>query len=1167
MAQNPFYPGYAPKKPGESPGNPMYPGYYPGKAVPKRKFGAGAQIGEIPNLDIAAQTGAATLDFLDDFTKEMEKFTDVEGVPRWIKERWDDDFKSSLKINVKAPKGFPTEKMDEYDMGALPGGGYVALDLNPENWNEENFEKTAKKTLKGWAESTWKLQDYVTKARQEYWQKLITPDKPSAIPNEYSLKGLGVYDKGSPTDFKSFGEAYSANTNDVYAIAGSKLVGFYRDSKTPVTRDTAYQDFLSSGLHALSTEIGQSIGGSTSASIPTRIDQWRQEVEMAGEIKALDKARGDLAKAVHTYEATGGKSGLENLGDVKKGIKDLEDTVKTARAGLNRANRKVLIDKYGQDWVNQYETHLNNLEKLVASKEVAGVKAATGVGIKTGIGVQLVGTGTEQTAGTVRTVLGHKLAGGDALRPPSLHSELQRKLSEEACDINSEVYQYIEGNSLKGRRLINHLERASTERDIERNKELYTSSPSNFLERYLWSNRIGMIGKSDVSYLSPKTWVEFGFNQVQNFGLKINEEKFVSSEWYKKASHVYDKAPNLIFGNRFNITVDVNGRGVKMGLWGGSHFKGVKGFQTWFDLEKGTSVGNAVEKAFTNDNIKALFTNKEKILEGVGVVFPIDPKKIGSFVKGLNISGSPGSWVITDAAGNVITVGKNFLNLDIFAGCKNEDEVRKMLDTILKFQGNAEEYRAYLIENVFNKIPGVNIDDPEVWRSITKRLANDQLNEVTRRYLGLLEKLSKSINKIQNLIYAKVPGLKFLAEKISAGQAAISTFINGIREGVKNAIKKYVAAEISKLAGKFALKTALNTILQAIAGLADVIAPIIGHLIAIIVAWVIDKIIGLFTSAFKSFVKFFQDLYHGNLDFAAATDPLEKEVEKARKLVLAFAILMFFIIMAISGIKIPLTDSVNPVQRAIGDPNKSYMNFLMASFSPTDPTRQHGSLLQSFDWNIYLGSGPEGLPPTAADAGISPGLPPNITGFTGTAALGPGIIINTVNCFQFSNGNGYGDWPQANVEAMTKAIGLLNPVYAEKLCSGGDIILHRNTSSPGWCGEVISPNDIVFFSTCSYGQTPYTYYLFAHETGHIYHNRFGVPFSTQFAIARSIEGSLPTYSLNCGISNGWFEDFAETIGDMVAINQDCGNFGDYTTFWKNHPRHKEYAEKYLFGGL
>ena len=162
------------------------------------------------------------------------------------------------------------------------------------------------------------------------------------------------------------------------------------------------------------------------------------------------------------------------------------------------------------------------------------------------------------------------------------------------------------------------------------------------------------------------------------------------------------------------------------------------------------------------------------------------------------------------------------------------------------------------------------------------------------------------------------------------------------------------------------------------------------------------------------------------------------------------------------------------------------------------------------------------------------------------------------------------DWPDGNIETFTLAMNIMaarTGTYVTRLCEAGPIHLLRSSNTPGWCAEVMDANTIVFNSTCTYSIQAYLNYLFAHETGHIYKNRFEI--LDEFAAnTMNLEGTFPTYPGNCGSNNTSSEDFSETIGNWVHVNAcDCPgiiNIGaDWETFWNAYPNHRDWVEGFF----
>ncbi|OGC72585.1 hypothetical protein A2414_02410 [candidate division WWE3 bacterium RIFOXYC1_FULL_42_13] len=209
--------------------------------------------------------------------------------------------------------------------------------------------------------------------------------------------------------------------------------------------------------------------------------------------------------------------------------------------------------------------------------------------------------------------------------------------------------------------------------------------------------------------------------------------------------------------------------------------------------------------------------------------------------------------------------------------------------------------------------------------------------------------------------------------------------------------------------------------------------------------------------------------------------------------------------------------------------------------------------------------------------------------FQGTAAetvtfvryLRVGTPPVPMDCFVFQ---GFPGAERANFEAALWNISGITGTFLGTLCSDTrKITLSRVNGSGSYCGFASNTGIITFNDTCVsyYTRLNATSYLLAHELGHIY-NFWRLNTSTAvtgfpggFDSVKGLEGgrTLPTYDGNCSTNNSVGEDFAETIGDMVAINSfgSCSKtavlsypLGDYNAFWEKFPWHRKFAQEVIF---
>jgi hypothetical protein len=222
MARNPFYPGYYPEKQNQTPSNPLYPGYYPGKKFPRKPRPRGPE----PSHFTGFGAGDTAAKFLDDFADEIKD--NATGPIGWVQKRFADDFAQSLKINALPPQGVPQEALDDYETGAVPGGGFISLNIDPREWigigkpgkkwmnedgtinrDKEAPKKMLKKTLASWAKSALEFADLETVARTKFWEDIAKStyykDDHTFLENAAYKMATGVEPKETPFLEDAFG--------------------------------------------------------------------------------------------------------------------------------------------------------------------------------------------------------------------------------------------------------------------------------------------------------------------------------------------------------------------------------------------------------------------------------------------------------------------------------------------------------------------------------------------------------------------------------------------------------------------------------------------------------------------------------------------------------------------------------------------------------------------------------------------------------------------------------------------------------------------------------------------------------------------------------------------------------------------------------------------------
>lgn len=305
MANNPFYPGYSPKKESDIPINPIFPGYYAGQPL-QRPPSSKNFLGPIE------YSGDALIEHIDRTVGLAAN--EVTGLPRKIVNLVLDDFKDSLKVAIK-PAYVNIAEMDDYNMDDLPGPSGVSLSLNPFDYTEKEAKKTISKTINDWVKKTTGINtkdllssdftDIENKTRQSAWRLAVgygeekapfetasgaaIAERVAAIgyettgteKNPLNLKGYDTprYIKRDPVDGsvvynkytkrdkagKPIKDAlgnemvvkdeYHPQEKDIFKKVANKLGVFEQTLSSPVARDKNHDDFLTEAVSVTNKEI------------------------------------------------------------------------------------------------------------------------------------------------------------------------------------------------------------------------------------------------------------------------------------------------------------------------------------------------------------------------------------------------------------------------------------------------------------------------------------------------------------------------------------------------------------------------------------------------------------------------------------------------------------------------------------------------------------------------------------------------------------------------------------------------------------------------------------------------------------------------------------------------------------------------------------------------
>ena len=260
MADNPLFPGYIPRKEGDTP-NPLFPGYSQGQRAYKPPTGVPLEKYEY-NTDY--------------WLEQLDQMSfDAGNLPKWFLDRYVDDFKSNLRA-VYSPETVPVEQMDDYDQDVMPGVSGISLTLDPKEWQEPDkvLEKTAKSWIKagtglrfqkkGWGLEAWPidLTDYDTNVRTTLWkaamglQSEISPLGMEGGRSIASATRAIAGDKSQGDRLFNFSEAdYVVSGKRGYDDMSEAAVESVRYMKAGPKRDSKHDAFLAAMAASMKEEL------------------------------------------------------------------------------------------------------------------------------------------------------------------------------------------------------------------------------------------------------------------------------------------------------------------------------------------------------------------------------------------------------------------------------------------------------------------------------------------------------------------------------------------------------------------------------------------------------------------------------------------------------------------------------------------------------------------------------------------------------------------------------------------------------------------------------------------------------------------------------------------------------------------------------------------------
>lgn len=1068
MPANPFYPGYKPSKSNEVPSNPGYPGYYPGRKTPPRprpqgkmqpigSFGSGEALDYyLGSIEKEIEQNIPDKWVRKRLEDDFDKAFDIRvKPPAYVPTEALDDFETAtlpgggyVTINAD-PRQWKKQGFKKMMKKTLTSWAVSALEFG-------DYETEARTVL--WKSVIYDESPYA--AADIGIDSMVGKSQQTSERNPFSFVNRGIYvgNDGKVTNApQTVGERMSAV--DVYEKAGGKLVNFYRNSQSAILRDKSYFDFLDSAIGAVALETNWRYSSlenepSEEREIPPDTKSVLlpetppdQSSKTPSETPRTTKITGDIDRELGVF--TTGAPGKTNsilqfkqrydithgMGDVaSRKLSAVETLTRNVTAGLNEGNlsesvgtiiglRSTVSDELeklnklrtgpGNSFcfdsktnriLEKYANNLTRMDTVLNSDTARRIAAGTltQAGLSTDMMDLIRELNTSQGIG--RILAGIDIDGGDIIAS-GLRRQLLIHLEKELENPDSDIHKYIVENNLNGTVVLNHLQRASGERQLGIIEEgIFQLEKSGLFEAYGWTPRIMKALSTAPSVLSRKYWVQKGLAYVENFGLTLNDKRL------KQRGLKWDTNDevNSLFGNKFSMKIDIGGKSYRVKMWGGEHFAAIGNSQhagvidDWYrwgifgNPTADTKDKKAIRAEKSRMAAEYLANGKRLIVSSVALDGSKKLIRENLRIDKEDLANGKIKWTVlvkdkeTGAFVSVVSDDFKHLATDLFDGCKTEEDVFNTLQKLMQQQESIAGLKDYFIKNVFSKM-GLDEKDQAAWASLLDGTfgMREKFIDLERRYIGLLDRVSSVITKFQNWALAHSKVLRWAASTVNKIKTKIrSKLLSGIKniptswEAAFSALGTKVESFLSKNAAKLGLKklgdlAARKAISTALASIGATLGNFLGVLLAIAADWLLKKIEKFIKNVIGTTVKFFR----GELDQILAQVEADLD-KKTRKLVIAGLIIFLFFtfIESIIGSMIPILGNIPSILRPAGilteDPFSDGIPFALSTFSPADHTRKYGTMDQYYDWNFYLGADAEGLPGAGGYVGpLDRGLP------------------------------------------------------------------------------------------------------------------------------------------------------------------------------------------------
>ncbi|MFC1625057.1 CHAP domain-containing protein, partial [Patescibacteria group bacterium] len=737
----------------KGPKNPLYPGYYTGKPFPRR-----------PSFKGKGREYSG-----DKYDKYIDGLSSSSKKSNWFKERIIDDWKKTLKAEIKAPKATATTT-DDYDTDALPGAFGISVNLNPVEWIK-GPKKQATETIQDWVKKglgvdleslvSSDFTDYKNNIESDLWAQalgvregaekgFIEKATTKSLSEMLFKGGFEKTDASADNSLKLKDEVTrykdaagrTWEKRKVYDSVADSVLKFERGKRGMPSRRTSHDIFLGNSLQSINEEIqlrkNEILSTPSGSNFKGAIKKLEVQAGLGANMTAVNKAVADYKTALEKVKLVGS---LKNIAEVREKLIEYKISVKDAVKNFNPdSSDTTSLMTQAREAFSRGEITRESYENL--QQQTSGFKSYVN---------QLEKTALKRIDKVLEKPVVAKILSRDD--PENIGNSLSRKFHREIIErqihetgtsgklkdslgnlIRSDDLE-AEGIQLHARKVRALSNKLQAERTYEATEDMLKMlDKGNFFEKNVWNR-----AKDKFKKLTPAYWTEKALKKINYFGLVIDDDKpprlFKKLKTYKFVIDMRDGAGNLIGGFR------------KLKLQGGDHFKAVNKISGIVGLGSST---------FDEDSLRAML---------MGRMNPMDPKASTELL-------AYREWLA--------------VNEDLF-GKENLENEDFQLNLFLKLHGYNKE----------QKFGGF---------------------EITKKYIGGLQKLYKRLNNWKKEIIKRLSFIKNIKNFRDLIRYKVKAFIDDkIMKIFSEKVAAFLISKAFPVIGaflKFAVKKAVDTLMK-----------------------------------------------------------------------------------------------------------------------------------------------------------------------------------------------------------------------------------------------------------------------------------------------------------------------------------------------------------------